>query len=241
MCCRARCKAAYGDLEARTAELVRRLQIEPVSAAATDPATGAPVTVVLDGDRLVSSLFGGLYQTDLIPVLPSLLAAADDGDIPAVVQAIVTETRAQLDSFSRGMNLSFVCAEEAPFSKGDGSASALFELTPELDVSFPEQCRVWDVPATHRVESQAVRAPIPTLIVAGEYDPITPPAWGRLASETLSASFYVEFPGQGHGQFVDECPRLGARFVSPPARRVGPTRPALRSMGPPQWVEVPAT
>jgi pimeloyl-ACP methyl ester carboxylesterase len=230
-----RCRAAYGDLEDRAANLVRRLQTEPVTATATDPTTGAPVTVVLDGDRLVSSLFGGLYATDLLPVLPSLIAAADNGDVPAVVQAIVSETRERLDSFSRGMNLSVVCGEEMPFSTRDAGAAELFGLTPELDVLVPEQCDVWNVPAAHPVESQPVRGPVPTLIVAGEYDPVTPPAWGRLAAETLPASFFVEFPGQGHGEFTNDCPRsVRASFLARPRTR--PDVSCVARMGAPQWV-----
>jgi pimeloyl-ACP methyl ester carboxylesterase len=46
-----------------------------------------------------------------------------------------------------------------------------------------------------------VSSDIPTLIFAGDLDPIHPPAWGKLASETLSNSQYFEFPNYGHGVF----------------------------------------
>jgi pimeloyl-ACP methyl ester carboxylesterase len=41
---------------------------------------------------------------------------------------------------------------------------------------------------------------IPTLILAGEYDPITPPAYGREVARHLSRSYYFLFPGWGHGE-----------------------------------------
>jgi hypothetical protein len=37
------------------------------------------------------------------------------------------------------------------------------------------------------------------LILAGEYDPATPPAYGMLAARTLSRSFFFLFPATGHG------------------------------------------
>jgi pimeloyl-ACP methyl ester carboxylesterase len=37
------------------------------------------------------------------------------------------------------------------------------------------------------------------LVLAGRYDPITPPSYARLAAETLSNSFTYVFPDQGHG------------------------------------------
>ena len=39
---------------------------------------------------------------------------------------------------------------------------------------------------------------IPTLILQGEYDPVTPPANGMLAAQTLSKSYFFLFPGVGH-------------------------------------------
>ncbi len=60
---------------------------------------------------MASSLFGGLYETDLIPLLPSLLGAADRGELPKVAAAMVGETVGPLSGFSRGMNLSVRCAE----------------------------------------------------------------------------------------------------------------------------------
>jgi hypothetical protein len=44
-------------------------------------------------------------------------------------------------------------------------------------------------------------------VLAGEYDPITPPAWSQLVTADLSNSSYVEFPGLGHGvSIAGECP-----------------------------------
>jgi len=56
--------------------------------------------------------------------------------------------------------------------------------------------------------TQAVTSDIPTLIMAGEYDPITPPAWGRLVAETLKNSYFFEYPGVGHGASASPgCPQ----------------------------------
>jgi pimeloyl-ACP methyl ester carboxylesterase len=40
---------------------------------------------------------------------------------------------------------------------------------------------------------------IPTLILAGENDPITPPAWAKLAAQTLRKSHTFVFPLTAHG------------------------------------------
>jgi pimeloyl-ACP methyl ester carboxylesterase len=227
------CASAHGDLGRRTAALVARLDARPGAASTPDPATGAPVAVAFDGDVIAAGLFGGLYDTELIPLLPSFLAAADRGELPTVAAALVSETVMRLSGFSRGMNLSVQCAEEEPFAAGDGPP--LLGLDVELDVIVPAQCEVWDVPRAPAIETEAVRSDIPALIVAGQYDPITPPAWGKLVAKALPASTFVEFPGQGHGQFVHECPRsIRTSFLAEPSRP--PDTTCVASMGAPKWV-----
>ncbi len=63
-----------------------------------------------------------------------------------------------------------------------------------------QYCSDWvDLDSIPEGENQAVVSDIPTLILSGEFDPVTPPAWGQLAAETLSRSQFLEFTGFGHG------------------------------------------
>jgi len=48
---------------------------------------------------------------------------------------------------------------------------------------------------------------IPTLIVGGQFDPITPPSYGETVAADLEASFFYEFPGLAHGvSTASACP-----------------------------------
>jgi pimeloyl-ACP methyl ester carboxylesterase len=62
-----------------------------------------------------------------------------------------------------------------------------------------QNCAVWKGNRPSSLSNWGVTSNIPTLILDGELDPITPPAWGKLAAQTLSHSQLVEFPGFGHG------------------------------------------
>jgi pimeloyl-ACP methyl ester carboxylesterase len=67
---------------------------------------------------------------------------------------------------------------------------------------------VWSDAGAPAIENQAVVSDIPTLVMAGEWDPITPPSWGAAVAANLVNSTFVEFPGLGHGVSVDDsCPR----------------------------------
>jgi dienelactone hydrolase len=59
------------------------------------------------------------------------------------------------------------------------------------------------------------RIDVPTLLLSGEADPVTPPHWADLAAASLPASLRVTVPGQGHGVLVRGClPRVVAEFVN---------------------------
>lgn len=79
-------------------------------------------------------------------------------------------------------------------------------------------CEAWDVGVADPIENQPVSSDVPTLIFAGRYDPITPPAWGSLAAETLSHSYFYEFPAIGHGVVrANECAlEIGLQFLADP-------------------------
>ena len=55
------------------------------------------------------------------------------------------------------------------------------------------------MPPAPPIERDAVTSDIPTLLLAGDFDPITPPRWAEVARETLSRGQLVTFRGVGHG------------------------------------------
>jgi pimeloyl-ACP methyl ester carboxylesterase len=69
-------------------------------------------------------------------------------------------------------------------------------------------CKNWVTGPSKAIENEAVISEIPTLILSGEFDPITPPEWGRLTAKTLSNAQFFEFPGFSHG-ILGEGPEGG--------------------------------
>ncbi len=84
-------------------------------------------------------------------------------------------------------------------------------------------CEMGDVGAAPAIETEPVRSDIPTLLIAGDYDPITPPAWAQSAARYLPNSFYFEFPGVGHGVLDTECGQaVSAEFLNNPRGKPNP-------------------
>jgi pimeloyl-ACP methyl ester carboxylesterase len=81
-----------------------------------------------------------------------------------------------------------------------------------------------------------VASAIPTLLLAGQYDQLTPPANALLAAHSLSHSYTFTFPGRGHGLLysLDACPTaIFQSFLDHPTRK--PASACLASMTAPQF------
>ncbi len=77
-----------------------------------------------------------------------------------------------------------------------------------------EPCKVWPKGTVPEGYREPVTSVVPTLLLSGELDPVTPPSWGEEAKKTLSHSLHVVVPGVGHNTVVLGCVQsLMADFV----------------------------
>jgi pimeloyl-ACP methyl ester carboxylesterase len=69
-------------------------------------------------------------------------------------------------------------------------------------------------------DAAAVSSEISTLLLVGAYDPVTPPEYAQLASETLTRATIVQFSDQGHGALTSGVCAVGiiAQFLAQPER-----------------------
>ncbi len=207
------CNARYPDLETVTWKLVDQLNREPVTVSLDDFYHDSDVLVT--GDDLVGLLFHSFYSEYLIPTLPSIIYAARAGDYEELAW-LRAQSVGGGGGNSMGMYYSVQCYEEVPFGSPDdvvaGGAehaqiSNFFTRSYYLGKAIFTVCKSWHLDGFNEVENQPVVSDIPTLILSGEYDPITPPTWGAMTSETLANSYHFTFPGLGHGvSIVGDCP-----------------------------------
>ncbi len=222
------CNANYPNLETVFYDTVDQLNRDPVVVWPTHPYTGQPIRVHVDGVELMSLLFRLSYDSTAIPRLPEMIYTTYNGNT-ALLQEMEQRrlSRMGLTNFSHGTYFSVECSEEISFSTPEALTSALnayphlrpfFEGIPENTQAIFDFCDAWGVHEPDPIENQPVVSDIPTLILAGEYDPITPPTWGQRAAETLSTSYFYEFPETGHAVITrGECPqRIIRSFLDNP-------------------------
>jgi pimeloyl-ACP methyl ester carboxylesterase len=234
----AACNAAFPDLRAVFFDTVERLNEEPASFQVTNALTNESYDMSLEGDSMMGLLFEFLYLTEVLPSLPQIIYDASQGNFDKVA-LVYGSLLAQADVVSTGMQFSVQCNEELAFSSPQEFESVLaaypqwkgvFEGPVVGKIAF-DVCAGWDSGQADPIENQAVRSDVPTLILAGEYDPITPPAWGQHAAETLTHSYFFEYPGVGHGASLSgDCPRgMMLAFLDDPS--AAPDDACIADMG----------
>jgi pimeloyl-ACP methyl ester carboxylesterase len=236
-----RCHAAYPDLEQTFADVVRQMNTRPARVTIVRPDSGAPFELLLDGDDLVAGMFRALYDARVIGFLPFLIDQLHQGNT-AVLAPLAQENLASLlgGADNNGLYYSVECHEEAPFNDQSAIAAAA-AANPTMAAALPSSsdlaiCAIWGAGAAERSFHTPVESNIPSLILAGEYDPTTPPDWGRRAAETLPNSFFYQFPGIGHAVLGhSRCARqIAAAFVAQPA--APPDAQCLATVGGPAFV-----
>jgi pimeloyl-ACP methyl ester carboxylesterase len=232
------CDTAYPDLEESYARLLDDAAETPIPVMVKNPSDGTPLRLdAADGD-LTRGLYDGLYNADLVRVLPFLVDQLSEGNTSAILP--LAQRNADFAGYgAEGLKFSIDCAEEVPFNDDARLAEALAAdpLLEHFDSygRFREDCEVWAVPTLSAVENQAVASEIPTLIMNGGYDPVTPLAFGQAAAEQLSTRYLYEFPSMGHGSvwenWVDPCPAsIAQQFLVDPA--VEPDSSCIAAMAP---------
>ena len=239
------CNSSFPSLRDVFFDTVNRLNASPVTETIINPLTGFQYhDVVVDGDALVGFLFQALYSTDVIPILPLVIYEVANGDTHLMGQ-IMGGFLAQLEElFSPGMHIAVQCNDEVAFTNVDEVAAAIAQY-PELRALtegealsgaglFPV-CQSWGGAPLDPRENAPVASDVPTLVLSGEYDPITPPEWGQAVSDTLTRRFFYVFPGVGHGvATVNDCTQaITHAFVNDPAAE--PDTSCVGAMSGPAW------
>lgn len=203
------CARAFPDIVDDLAALFVRLRAAPVEVSLLHPVTGRPHRMILRDQHLAMTLRMSSYAPETAALIPLLVheAAREENFTPVAAQALRLE-RSLMDAISFGMHNSVVCSEDAP-RFGDLDA-----LRPQLDATYlgADQmralaliCEQWPAGPVDDDLAAPLSSALPTLLLSGEHDPITPPRYADLLAAGLDHGRHLVAPGQGHGVIARGC------------------------------------
>ena len=208
------CKKAFGDWRKTLLELHAQLAVKPVeNVSFRDPRTNEPATRNVTGDTLAGLVHLFAYNAEASALLPLDVARAAKGDFtPLLGQTQIGEGDLS-GNMNGGMQLSVMCSEDAPFlAARPGDAGTLLGTRPIERIQAA--CSVWPRGTVPKDFHQPFKSSIPTLILSGERDPVTPPRFAEEVLKGLSNGRVLELKGMGHGELMIGCmPKVVNQFV----------------------------
>jgi pimeloyl-ACP methyl ester carboxylesterase len=196
----AACASAYPRFRQDIDVAFARLRREPATAPVRDPLTGTVERVPFNKDDLAYATRGVLYGSDALS-LPLWFRRAAEGDFSALAQAYVTRARTLDAQIARGLLLGVYCAEDLPYVDWPRAtlASDGTRLRTYLLDQYRRACDGWPRGTIEPSFRQPVTSTVPTLMMSGRRDPVTPPRTAIEVARTFTRSTVVIWPRGGHG------------------------------------------
>jgi len=212
---------ACDDLEARLFAAMESLRDDPVILPGADSEATPGGEVWLPPALLAYLPFSLAYEQDSYPFIPAVmsnLADALERRDPVVLEGLAVALSGGMGpgggmTMSPGMSAAVQCNDgyvQAELAAAQASAGSRWH---GLAVSLPgsqraaEVCEEAGLTLRDRADYALVQTGVPTLIVNGAWDPITPPWLAVYIHEAMPGSRYVEVPYAGHGptRSMPEC------------------------------------
>jgi pimeloyl-ACP methyl ester carboxylesterase len=211
------CAQAYPTLQQDLDGLRRRFGPQKVMLSIEDPSSGAPLPIEFNRSMLNAALRFLSYNANQASLLPTLIHGAADGALAPLAAQTVMTARLVGDQLASGMQNSVLCSEDVAFYAAatvDRAAIArTYQGVDQLE-GLQEICRLWPRGLVDADLHSPLRSDIPTLLLSGDADPVTPPADAERAAQGLAHHRHLVLRGEGHGQVATGCvPRLMAEFL----------------------------
>lgn len=213
----AACNERFPDLRSRFDALRASLEAEPVTLTMPDPLTGRQDDVRFSNVEMAGAIRLLLYHPSSVALIPLLVSEAIAGNYQPLAAQFRMVAATMSEAINIGMHNAVICTEDAPWFASENVTRAELEATYmgplQLD-ALEAMCSVWPAGVIDEDFKLPVASNIPVLLLSGEVDPITPPAYADLAAVDLGNALHLTGKRQGHGLAPRGCtPRIIGDFV----------------------------
>jgi len=210
------CAATYPQLPGELSALLQKFGPQKATVTIDDPNSGLPLDIEFNRRILNAALRLLSYSSTQASLLPALIHEAAHGKLRPLAAQSVMNMRQISDQLANGMQYSVICSEDEPFFAGTIDRAAMAKTYQGTDMvdSLREICALWPRGPVDADLHAPLHSDIPTLLLSGEADPVTPPLDAERAAEGLTRHRHLILKGEGHGQLSTGCmPILAADFL----------------------------
>lgn len=207
------CARRFGDPYRAMYTLRDQLRRRSQSVSMRDPVTYLAVTESAGAADLAVTARLFAYQPLTAALLPITIDEALHGNLAPLLgqRKLVTETVSE--RLTDGMGLSVTCAEDVDLLQPRAEDAQLLLGNSLIDYTRAA-CEVWPRGTRPADFHEPLRSRVPTLVLAGEIDPVTPVRYAQSVVASLDDARLLMLKGQGHSVLGAGCaPRVAGEFI----------------------------
>jgi len=210
------CHAAFPRFQEELSAVLDQLARKPVRVQVTHPETRKPVTVLLTRSAAADTLRFALYNPSEARSVPLKVHLAARGDYRQLASTAVGLRAILQQDLALGLLFSVTCAEDLP-RIDPREIPAATQGTFYGDDRVREQlavCAIWPHAPLPPGSGDLVHSDVPTLLLSGERDPVTPPADAAQVAKGFTHGLWILIPHGTHNAAGDCEDRVIAAFVN---------------------------
>ena len=195
------CSKQFPNFRKNLQKVIAQLKSAPVTFEMMNRETKEKETVTLTYGPFTTALRSLLYSSYRALMIPALIEEAAKDNYEPITLYAVNYNKMINEFLAEGMYLSVSCAEDLPYVDVEKWSKAA-EGTFLGDYRIARQsgaCKLWPRGKIPEGYHKHVVSDVPTLIITGKNDPVTPPYWSTPIAKNLSNSLMVQVPNAGHG------------------------------------------
>ena len=235
------CGKAYPDLRAQLAKVLAQLYVEPIRVEIQNLTGSAPLFARVDDVALLEIIHSEMRHRPGLQTLPMAISGLAKGEHWRIRSHAENHFYGhERTLLAIGTGLSLECHEQFPLAslraQRSGAAAQPYLLNWGTTLWQESPCQIWPVEEIAEADSAAVESDIPTLLLAGAFDPASPLELAELAAATLANSHLFVIPNGAHGIIGDsDCAEnIVVDFLAEPTTRPSPD--CLQSLPQPAFI-----
>ncbi|SEK53588.1 alpha/beta hydrolase fold [Colwellia chukchiensis] len=192
------CAKQYPNLAQEFVALKAKLKRAPVTVEIAHPRLGTNTAFTISHDKFLSTLQMQLYSMPTRSLVPLLIHQAYLGDYKPLA-GLIAQSEGDMGIYI-GLHFNIVCNEDLPkISERMKAADADNSFAQGMSLAMvAKACSVWPSYQPSENFYQSVNVEIPTLILSGALDPVTPPSNGEQAHAHLVNSHHIIAKNNAH-------------------------------------------
>lgn len=211
------CQQAFPNLDQDFQKVYADLVAEPAELSIPHPRLGTTTKLIVDVAKFVSTIQQNLYHTQGRSMLPLVINQAAKGNFMPLVGMLAQGDEVQpKGGIYASVLMNIACNEDfSQITDQEWNADANNSFARDIaHQGLRLVCPVWPKYQVEPSFYQPIKVDIPTLILSGNLDPVTPPEYGDRADAMLPNSRHIIAKNLSHIVAVNDCGvGLVAQFI----------------------------